>query len=155
MNELERERGLIAQFFFEQARLKLLALGCSIALCIFDRSLREAERIIDWPLVAETSTAGPDLVPTSVVRTSVRVTLRGPRTRLGALDAGALTPIRVDLTRSERPDIVLLEKTMIPATAPLEVVGIEPRRLQLGRVARVQAAGGRSRASDGSLAPLE
>jgi YbbR domain-containing protein len=120
-------REFFRRAFFDNAALKLVALLLSLTLFIVVRGDRETS--VSFPLaVAYTETEGRVL--TSRPIDSVRVTVRGPWTRLRNFDSSQVKPLLVDLSNRSDGDYEFAESSVNVPTG-LRVASINPPSVRL------------------------
>jgi YbbR domain-containing protein len=120
-------REFFRRAFFDNAALKLVALLLSLTLFIVVRGDRETSVSFEVP-VAYTETEGR--VMTSRPIDSVRVTVRGPWTRLRNFDSGPRKPILVDLSNRSDGDYEFPTSSISVPTG-LRVTSINPPSVRL------------------------
>src|SRR4051812_26266858 len=102
-------REFLRRAFLDNAALKLVALLLSLTLFIVVRGDRDTSISFSLP-VAYTETEGR--VMTSRPVDNVRVTVRGPWTRLRKFDERQVEPLRVDLGNLSDGEYVFSEETI-------------------------------------------
>lgn len=131
------ERGLLARVVLENYPLKLLALGLAVALYLLVHDDEYIERKVSCDVVARLPPTNADRVLVSDPPSEVLLTLRGPRTRLAALQKSDLQPIQMDL-RTHEQATYNFDARSIAVPASLQVVRVDPSRVSLSWRPRVQ-----------------
>ena len=123
-------RGEIAGGWTSNLGLKLFSLLASIVLFSLVHSEEEAERsfLVDVVALLPLEDSGKMLV--SERPDQVKVTLRGARSRINALDRDTLGPIQMDVSDEESRHF-LFDDADIEVPAGVEIVRIEPASITL------------------------
>jgi len=124
------ERGLIAQLALGHYKLKLLAITASIALYVAVHQTQDAERVVDYDVLAVVPSTNERRVLVSTVPGKLRVTLRGPKSAVNAVQPAKLKPIPVDL-RSYSGSTFSFDKRLVAVPSRVQVVQIEPAFVRL------------------------
>ncbi len=120
-------RAAILRAFTADLPIKIAALVIAIGLFVLVRSDKDAAT---GAFVRVVYTLPSDRVLVSDPVSEVKIGIRGPWTRIQALDDRELEPIRIDLTRST--DRVLhFSEAMVSVPAGLRVVSISPTETKL------------------------
>lgn len=131
------ERSFLARLAFDNYALKLVALGLSIALFSLVHSDQDAQRSIYLDVVTLLPPPTAEQMLVSDLPSQVRVTLRGSRSRIAALQRDDFAPIQVDLRDPSRRHF-LFDMSAIDVSGPVHVVGIEPPSIDLVWATRAQ-----------------
>jgi YbbR domain-containing protein len=131
------ERPWLARLLFDNYPLKLLAAFLSIALFSLVHSDQDAQRSLYLDVVALLPPPTSNQLLVTDLPTQVRVTLRGPHSRVSALQRDDFAPIQMDLRDPSRR-IFYFEHNLIDAAGPVHVIGIEPASIDLVWVTRVE-----------------
>lgn len=131
------ERSLLARLAFDNYPLKLVALLLSVALFSLVHSDQDAQRSIYLDVVALLPPPTADQMLVSDLPSQVRVTLRGSRSRIAALQRDDFAPIQMDL-RDPGKRHFYFDQSAIDVSGPVHVVGVEPSSLDLIWATRVQ-----------------
>lgn len=131
------DRGFLLGLLLDNYGLKLLSLTFSIALFSLVRSEEDAQRSVYVDVVALLPPKSSDKILVSPLPARVKVTLRGSRSRLAALERDDVTPVQMDL-RDPGKQFYYFDPSSIGVTGPFTVVAIEPASVQL--TWRVRAA---------------
>jgi YbbR-like protein len=123
-------RGLLARIALENYPLKLLSLGLAIALFSIVHSDQDAQRSMFLDVVALLPPRSADRVLVSSLPAQVKVTLRGSRSRIAALQHDDFAPVQMDLRETGRQSYDF-DATAIDVSGPVQVVEIEPRSVPL------------------------
>lgn len=124
------DRGWLLGLLLDNYGLKLLSLAFAIALFSLVRSEEDAQRSVYMDVVAVLPPKNSDKILVSPLPARVKVTLRGSRSRLGALERDDLTPLQMDL-RDPGKQFYYFDPSSIGITGPFSVVAIEPASVQL------------------------
>lgn len=135
----QADRGWIERIFVENYPLKLLALGFAIALFSVVHSDQDAQRSLYLDVVALLPPAGSDKILVSTLPARVKVTLRGSRSRLAALDHDDFAPVQMDL-RDPGRQFFRFNPGSISVSGPFRVVAVEPSSVQLTWRARSEVS---------------
>lgn len=119
------ERGLLAQLVFEDYPLKVFSVLLSVALYLLVHSDEDAERTVDYDVVAVLPPGDADRVLVSELPARVRVTLRGPRSRIDALQLNELKAIPMDLRNHALPTFTF-DPRLIAAPSRVQIVRVDP-----------------------------
>jgi len=123
-------RGWLLGLLLDNYGLKLLSLAFAIALFSLVRSEEDAQRSIYVDVVALLPPKNSDKVLVSPLPARVKVTLRGSRSRLAALDRNDVTPVQMDL-RDPGKQFYYFDPSSVGVSGPFAVVAIEPASVQL------------------------
>lgn len=131
------ERPWLARLVLDNYPLKLLALLLAIALFSLVHSDQDAQRsmYVDVVVLPTPPTATQMLV--SDLPTQVRVTLRGSRSRIAALQRDDFAPIQIDLRDTNRRHFYF-DAAAIDVSGPVHVVSIDPPSVDLVWAPRAQ-----------------
>lgn len=124
------DRGWLLGLLLDNYGLKLLSLSFAIALFSLVRSEEDAQRSIYVDVVALLPPKNSDKVLVSPLPARVKVTLRGSRSRLAALDRNDVTPVQMDL-RDPGKQFYYFDPSSVGVSGPFAVVAIEPASVQL------------------------
>jgi YbbR domain-containing protein len=130
------ERSFFARLVLDNYPLKLLALLLSVALFSLVHSDQDAQRSIYVDVVALLPPPSADQMLVSDLPSQVRVTLRGSRSRIAALQRDDFSPIQMDLRDAGRRRYYF-DQSAIDVSGPVHVVGIEPASLDLVWATRI------------------
>lgn len=131
------ERSWLARLLFDNYPLKLLALLLSIALFSLVHSDQDAQRSLYVDVVALLPSPTANLMLVSDLPTQVRVTLRGSRSRIAALQRDDFAPIQMDLREAGRRRFYF-DQSSIDVSGPVQVLGVDPASVELVWVARAE-----------------
>jgi YbbR domain-containing protein len=131
------ERSLLARLMFDNYPLKLVAILLSVALFSLVHSDQDAQRSIYLDVVALLPPPTAEKMLVSDLPSQVRVTLRGSRSRIAALQRDDFAPIQMDL-RDPGKRHFYFDQSAIDISGPVHVIGIEPPSLDLVWATRVQ-----------------
>ena len=131
------DRGFFLGLVLDNYGLKLLSLGFAIALFSLVRSEEDAQRSVYVDVVALLPPKTSDKILVSPLPARVKVTLRGSRSRLAALERDNVTPVQMDL-RDPGKQFFYFDPSSLGVTGPFTVVSVEPASVQL--TWRVRAA---------------
>ena len=131
------DRGFLLGLVLDNYGLKLLSLAVSIALFSLVRSEEDAQRSVYVDVVALLPPKTSDKILVSPLPARVKVTLRGSRSRLAALERDDVTPVQMDL-RDPGKQFYYFDTSSLGVTGPFTVVSIDPASVQL--TWRVRAA---------------
>jgi hypothetical protein len=131
------DRGFLLGLLLDNYGLKLLSLTFSIALFSLVRSEEDAQRSVYVDVVALLPSKNSDKILVSPLPARVKVTLRGSRSRLAALERDDITPVQMDL-RDPGKQFFYFDPSSLGVTGPFSVVSVEPASVQL--TWRVRAA---------------
>lgn len=126
----QADRGWLERIFIENYPLKLLALGFAIALFSVVHSDQDAQRSMYLDVVALLPPANADKVLVSTLPARVKITLRGSRSRLAALEHDDFAPVQMDL-RDPSKQYYRFNPGSIGVSGPFRVVAIEPSSVSL------------------------
>jgi YbbR domain-containing protein len=124
------ERGLLAQIFLENYPLKLLSLGIAIVLFSFVHSDQDAQRSMYVDVVALLPPRKSAKLLVSTLPAQVKVTLRGSRSRIAALQHDDFAPLQMDLRDAARK-VYTFEQSAFDVPGAVQVVSIEPASVEL------------------------
>ncbi|HET6334201.1 MAG TPA: CdaR family protein [Polyangiales bacterium] len=124
------DRGLLAQLAFGHYRLKLLAVAASIALYLLVHDSLDTQRVIDYDVLAVLPANNTGKVLVSSLPGKVRVTLRGPKAAINALEPARLKPIPIDLRNYSEPTFAFDER-LIAVPHRIQVVRVQPSQVRL------------------------
>jgi YbbR domain-containing protein len=133
----QQERGLLARLVLENYQLKLLAFALALALFSIVHSDQDAQRSVMVDVVALLPPRTSAQVLVSPLPAQVKVTLRGSRSRVAALQHDDFAPVQLDLRDSGRASYHI-ETNAIDVTGPVQVVGVEPAYISLSWRPRVE-----------------
>ena len=131
------ERSFLARLVFDNYPLKIVALVLSISLFSLVHSDQDAQRSLYLDVVALLPPPTAEQMLVSDLPTQVRVTLRGSRSRISALQRDDFAPIQMDLRDPGRRHLVF-DPSAIDVSGPVHVVGIEPASIDLTWATRAQ-----------------
>ena len=131
------ERPWLARLLFDNYPLKLLSILLSIALFSLVHSDQDAQRSLYIDVVALLPPPTSNLMLVSDLPNQVRVTLRGSRSRIAALQRDDFAPIQMDLRDPGRRHFYF-EKSLIDASGPVQVLGVDPASIELVWVTRAE-----------------
>jgi hypothetical protein len=131
-----QERGLFAQIVLDNYPLKLLSLAIAIALFSLVHSDQDAQRSMYIDVVAVFPRKS-DKVLVSPLPAQVKVTLRGPRSRIAALQHDDFAQMQMDLRDTTRK-VYAFDQSAIDVSGPVQVVSIEPAAVELTWRTRAQ-----------------
>lgn len=131
------ERPWLARLVLDNYPLKLLAAFLSIALFSLVHSDQDAQRSIYLDVVALLPPPSSSQMLVSDLPTQVRVTLRGSRSRVSALQRDDFAPIQMDLRDPSR-NVFYFDQNSIDTSGPVHVIGIEPPSIDLVWVTRAE-----------------
>jgi hypothetical protein len=123
-------RGLVARIVLENYPLKLLSLGLAIAMFSIVHSDQDAQRTMYLDVVALLPPRNAERVLVSAVPPQLKVTLRGSRSRIAALQRDDFAPVQMDLRDAGRQSYDF-EQSAIDVSGPVQVVAVEPRSVPL------------------------
>jgi YbbR domain-containing protein len=132
----QHERSFFARLVLDNYPLKLVALVLSVALFSLVHSDQDAQRSIYVDVVALLPPPTTDQMLVSDLPSQVRVTLRGSRSRIAAMQRDDFAPIQMDLRDSGRRHFYF-DQSAIDVSGPVHVVGIEPASLDLVWATRI------------------
>jgi hypothetical protein len=124
------ERGFLARFVFDNYPLKLLSLGLSVALFSLVHSDLDAQRSMYLDVVALLPPRKSDKMLVSPLPAQVKVTLRGSRARVAALQHDDFGPLQMDLRDTSRR-YYYFDQGAIDVSGAVQVVSIEPASVEL------------------------
>ncbi|HEX7479754.1 MAG TPA: CdaR family protein [Polyangiales bacterium] len=124
------ERGALTRLVMDNLPLKFLAVVLSVALFSLVHSDTDAQRSIYVDVVALLPPAHAQRLLVSSLPTQVKLTLRGSRSRLSALQHDDFAPIQVDLREGNRRSFYF-DAASIDVPVAAQVTGIEPTKLDL------------------------
>ena len=124
------ERGFLARLFLENYPLKLLALGLAIALFSLVHSDLDAQRSMYLDVVALTPPRDADKMLVSPLPAQVKVTLRGSRSRVAALQHDDFPPLQMDLRDTSRR-FYTFDAAAVDVSGAIQVVSIDPSTVEL------------------------
>jgi YbbR domain-containing protein len=124
------ERGLLARFVLDNYPLKLLSLVLAVALFSIVHSDQDAQRSMYIDVVALLPPRKSDKLLVSALPAQVKVTLRGSRSRIAALQHDDFAPLQMDLRETGRR-YYFFDQSAIDVAGPVQVVGIEPSSVEL------------------------
>jgi hypothetical protein len=124
------ERGLLAQLAFGHYRLKLLAVAAAVALYVLVHDSQESQRVIEYDVLAVLPANNDGRVLVSSLPGKVRVTLRGPKAAMSALQPARLQPIPIDLRNYTKPTFAFDER-LIAVPNRIQVVRVQPSQVRL------------------------
>ena len=133
------DRGWLYQVFVENYPLKLVSLAFAVALFAIVHGDQDAQRSLYVDVVALSPPVNADAVLISTLPARVKVTLRGSRSRLAALERDDFAPIQMDL-RDPGRQFYYFDASSIGLSGPFRVVAIEPASVQLDWRPRVEHA---------------
>jgi YbbR domain-containing protein len=131
------ERSLLARLAFDNYPLKLIAVILSLALFSLVHSDQDAQRSIYLDVVSLLPPPTANQMLISDLPSQVRVTLRGSRSRIAALQRDDFAPIQMDLRDPSRRHFYF-DQSAIDVSGPVHVVGVEPPSIDLVWATRVQ-----------------
>jgi YbbR domain-containing protein len=126
----QQERGLLARLVLDNYPLKLLAFALALALFSIVHSDQDAQRSVMVDVVALLPARNSNQVLVSPLPAQVKVTLRGSRSRIAALQHDDFAPVQLDLREPGRASYHI-ETSAIDVTGPVQVVGVEPAYVPL------------------------
>jgi YbbR domain-containing protein len=124
------ERPWLARLLLDNYPLKLLSLVLSVALFSLVHSDQDAQRSIYLDVVALLPPPTANQMLVSDLPTQVRVTLRGSRSRIAALQRDDFAPIQMDLRDPSRRHFYF-DPNAIDVSGPVHVIGVDPPSLEL------------------------
>jgi YbbR-like protein len=124
------DRGWMARIFVDNYPLKLLSLGFAVALFSIVHSDQDAQRSMYLDVVALLPPASADKILVSSLPARVKVTLRGSRSRIAALEHDDFAPVQMDLRDPER-NVYHFDPAALGISGPFHVVSIDPVSVQL------------------------
>ena len=124
------DRGLIARIFVDNYPLKLLSLGFAVALFSIVHSDQDAQRSMYLDVVALLPPPSAGKILVSSLPARVKVTLRGSRSRIAALEHDDFAPVQMDLRDPDR-GFYHFDPASLGITGPFHVVSIDPASVQL------------------------
>jgi YbbR domain-containing protein len=124
------ERGLLGQIFLVNYPLKLLSLGIAVVLFSLVHSDQDAQRSMYIDVVVLPPPRKTEKVLVSALPAQVKVTLRGPRSRIAALQHDDFAPLQMDLRDTTRR-VYTFDQSAIDVSGPVQVVSIEPSSVEL------------------------
>lgn len=130
------ERSFFTRLVLDNYPLKLVALLLSVALFSLVHSDQDAQRSLYVDVVALLPPPTADRMLVSDLPSQVRVTVRGSRSRIGALQRDDFSPIQMDLRDSGRRHFYF-DQSAIDVSGPVHVVGVEPASVDLVWAIRV------------------
>ncbi|HKP55537.1 MAG TPA: hypothetical protein VJV78_02390 [Polyangiales bacterium] len=131
------ERPWLARLLLDNYPLKLLSILLSVALFSLVHSDQDAQRSIYLDVVALLPPPTANQMLVSDLPTQVRVTLRGSRSRIAALQRDDFAPIQMDLRDPSRRHFYF-DQNSIDVSGPVHVVSVDPPSLDLVWAARAQ-----------------
>ncbi|HKU39310.1 MAG TPA: CdaR family protein [Polyangiales bacterium] len=124
------ERPWLARLLLDNYPLKLLAILLAVALFSLVHSDQDAQRSIYVDVVALLPLATTNQMLVSDLPTQVRVTLRGSRSRIAALQRDDFAPIQMDLRDPNRRHFYF-DTAAIDVSGPVHVISVDPPSLDL------------------------
>jgi YbbR domain-containing protein len=124
------DRGWLARLFLDNYPLKLVALVFAIALFSIVHSDQDAQRSLYVDVVALLPAANSESVLVSTLPARVKITLRGSRSRIAALEHDDFAPVQMDLRDAGR-QYYYFDASSVGVSGPFRVVAIEPANVQL------------------------
>lgn len=124
------ERGPFTRLLLDNLPLKLLAFVLSIALFSLVHSDQDAQRAMYVDVVALLPPPHADKMLVSEIPSQAKVTLRGSRSRITALQHDDFAPIQMDL-RDPARRYYYFDAAAIDVPGAVQVVGIEPAAVEL------------------------
>jgi YbbR domain-containing protein len=131
------ERPWFTRLVFDNYPLKLMALVLAIALFSLVHSDQDAQRSIYLDVVALLPPPSSDQMLVSDLPSQIRLTVRGSRSRVAALQRDDFAPIQMDL-RDPSLHRFYFDQNAIDVSGPIQVVGIEPTSIDLAWAVRAQ-----------------
>ena len=131
------ERPFLARLLLDNYPLKLLAAFVSSALFSLVHSDQDAQRTLYLDVVALLPPPTSNQMLVSDLPTQVRVTLRGSRSRVSALQRDDFAPIQMDL-RDPTRRVFYFDQNAIDVSGPVHVIGVEPASIDLTWVTRAE-----------------
>jgi hypothetical protein len=124
------DRGWFARIVVDNYPLKLLSLGFAVALFSIVHSDQDAQRSMYLDVVALLPPPSADKILVSSLPARVKVTLRGSRSRIAALEHDDFAPVQMDLRDPER-QFYHFDPAALGIAGPFHVVSIDPASVQL------------------------
>jgi YbbR domain-containing protein len=131
------ERRLLARIFLDNYPLKLLSLAIAIALFSLVHSDQDAQRSMYVDVVALLPPRKSEKVLVSTLPAQVKVTLRGSRSRIAALQHDDFAPLQMDLRDAARK-VYTFDQSALDVSGAVQVVSIEPASVELVWRARAE-----------------
>jgi YbbR domain-containing protein len=131
------ERGLLVRLVMDNLPLKFLSVVLSVALFSLVHSDTDAQRSVFVDVVALLPPARAQRQLVSTLPTQVKVTLRGSRSRLSALQREDFAPIQMDL-RDGTLRYFYFDAAAIDLPGAAQVLAIEPAKIELVWAASAQ-----------------
>jgi len=125
MSQKDTLREHVRAAFAENLGLKVLSLGCSVALWAFTHGPEPAVRTLSIGLVSEMPDEARNRTLLTPLPSEIGVTLRGPRSQLAELDAKDVGPLRLNLSGG-RDARIEIDKAMFNVPDGLTVEHIVP-----------------------------
>jgi YbbR domain-containing protein len=129
------KRGALARLVFDNLPLKILSLVLSIALFSLVHSDQDAQRSLYVDVVALLPPPHSDKMLVTDIPTQVKVTMRGSRTRISALQRDDFSPMQMDLRDTSRR-YFYFDPSAVSVSGAAQVVSVEPRAVELVWVPR-------------------
>ncbi len=126
----QNERGVLARLLLDNLPLKLLSAVLSIGLFSLVHGDTDAQRSVYLDVVALLPPPHSDTLLVTDLPHQVKVTLRGSRSRISALQHEDFTPVQMDLRDTSRR-FYYFDPAAIDVAGTAQVVSIDPRAVEL------------------------